>query len=194
MLEAIGNPNLAFLMLVAGVLALYWELHMPGFSAPGLAGIVLVCAGLFGLWENAPTWYGSAFILLALFLFGFELKFSSHGASGVIGAIFLAAGAIRLIPGPHPIQPTLAVAVAAALAAITIFLGYLAFRSRRLAPITGSGRLIGQTGISRTNVGSEGTVFVQGEYWQARSALPIAPGTRVSIERVEGLILYVTEA
>lgn len=194
MLEAVANPNLAFLLLVTGVMALYWELHVPGSFAPGIVGTVLVCLGVYGLWENAPTWYGSALILCALILLAVELKLSSHGASGVIGAILLATGAIRLIPGPHAIQPSLAIAVAVALAAITVFLGYLGLRARQSKLLTGTDSLIGEIGVSRTSIGSDGTVFVRGEYWQARSALPIPPGTRVSIERVEGLTLYVKEA
>lgn len=194
MLEAIADPNFAFLVLVAGVLALYWELHAPGSFAPGVIGAILVCAGIFGLWENAPTWYGSILIGGAVVLLAVELKFSSHGVSGVLGAVLLAAGAIRLIPGPRRIHPSLAIAVALALAGIAVFLGYIGLRARRAVLLTGMDRLIGEIGVARTSIGSEGTVFVRGEYWQAKSDSPIAAGVRISIERVQGLTLYVKEA
>ncbi len=194
MLETLSDTNVAFLMLVAGVVALSWEVHAPGLFGPGLIGVILLCAGAFGLWENTPTWYGSTLIVLALVLLTVELKFSSHGISGVLGAVLLAAGAIGLIRGPHSINPILAVAVAAALCVIAIFLGVLGLRARHTAVVSGIETLVGQVGVSRTGVGSQGTVFVRGEYWQAKSDLPIPAGVHVAVQRVDGLTLYVKEA
>ena len=58
--------------------------------------------------------------------------------------------------------------------------------------MTGIETLVGEIGVSRTEINPEGTVFVRGEYWRARSGQTIPAGQRVSIKRVEGnLILYV---
>jgi membrane-bound serine protease (ClpP class) len=192
--ETLIDPNVAFLMLVVGIIALSWELHAPGMFGPGLIGVILVCAGAFGLWKNTPTWYGSTLILLALVLLAMELVVSSHGISGIFGAILLAAGAISLIRGPRAINPVLAIAVAAAVCAIAIFLGVLGFKARRAAVVSGVETLVGQVGVSRTSIGSHGMVLVRGEYWQARSDSPIPAGTHVSVQRVDGLTLYVKEA
>ena len=52
--------------------------------------------------------------------------------------------------------------------------------------------LVGEIGVSRTEINLEGTVFVRGEYWRARSDQPIAAGHRVSILSVgENLVVYV---
>jgi membrane-bound serine protease (ClpP class) len=192
--ETLIDPNVAFLMLVVGIIALSWELHAPGMFGPGLIGVILVCAGSFILWKNTPTWYGSTLIFLALLLLALELVVSSHGISGVFGAILLAAGAISLIRGPHAINPLLAVAVAGALCVIAVFLGVLGLKARRAAVVSGIGTLVGQVGVSRTSIGSRGTVLVRGEYWQARSDSPIPAGAHVSVQRVDGLTLYVKEA
>ncbi len=192
--DALADPNFAFILLIAGVLALYWELHAPGSIAPGVIGIFLLCAGVFGLWENAPTWYGSALILIALVLLAVELKVGGHGVSGTLGAVLLLIGALALVRGPRRINPALAAAVSIALCSITIFLGYLALRARRSTLLTGVQRLVGELGEARTEISSQGTVLVRGEYWQARSDVPIPTGARVSIERVQGMTLYVKEA
>src|SRR6476660_3185237 len=134
--EALFDPNVAFLMLVVGIIALSWELHAPGMFGPGLIGIILLCAGVFG-------------------------------------AILLASGAVGLIRGPHAINPVLAVAVAAAVCVIAIFLGFLGLKARRAAVVSGIETLVGQVGVSRTDIGLQGTVFVRGEYWQAKSDSPI---------------------
>jgi membrane-bound serine protease (ClpP class) len=193
MAESLADPNLAFLLLIAGILGLYWELHAPGAILPGAIGIVLLCAAVFGLWENSPTWYGSVLILSALLFLATEVKFSSHGASGLVGAILLAFGALTLVSGPRRIQPVLVIAVSMALCSITIFLGYLGVRARRNVLRTGMESLVGESGVSRTDINLQGTVLVRGEYWQARSGAPIPPGARVSVERVDGMTLYVRQ-
>jgi len=192
--DVLADSNFAFIILIAGVLALYWELHAPGLIVPGVVGAFLLCLGVFGLWENAPTWYGSVLILMAFVLLALELKVGGHGVSGASGAVLLLVGALLLVPGAHRINPALAAAVSIALCSIAIFLGYLALRARRSALLTGVDRLVGQVGVARTEISSQGTVLVRGEYWQARSNVPIPPGSRVSIERVQDMTLYVKEA
>jgi membrane-bound serine protease (ClpP class) len=188
------DPNLAFLLLVSGMLGLYWELHTPGGFVPGLIGLLLVAAGLFGLAQDAPTWYGMSAIALAALLLGAEMKIYSHGISGLAGALLLSIGAVALVRGPHGISPVLAGSLSVALAAIALFLGYLGMKTRHLKPRTGSDELVGEVGRTRTNLEPEGTVFVRGEYWRARSSVTIPAGSRVLIERVEGLLLYVKGA
>jgi membrane-bound serine protease (ClpP class) len=194
MLDALADPNFAFVVLIAGVLALYWELHAPGSIAPGVIGVFLLCAGAFGLWENTPTWYGSVLISIALLLLAVEVKLGGHGVSGASGAVLLLIGALAVLRGPRRINPALAVAVSIALCSITVFLGYLALRARRGRLLTGLQSLVGEVGVARTEISPHGTVLVRGEYWQAKSSVPIPTGTRVSIERVQGMTLYVKEA
>lgn len=188
------DPNLSFLILIAGILGLYWELYAPGSIFPGVIGLFLLCAGVFGLWENAPTWYGSLLILLGFVLLAAELKLGGHGISGASGAVLLLIGAVAVVRGPRRINPAVATAVSLALCAIAIFLGYLALRVRRSKLLTGVERLVGQVGEARTEISPRGTVLVRGEYWQARSNVPIPTGARVSVERVQDMTLDVKEA
>lgn len=191
---AIADPDVAFLLLIAGALGIYWELHAPGGFLPGILGVFLLVTGILGLWQDTPTWYGSILILLAILLLGAELKFGSHGASGVSGAVLLSVGAIALFQGTRRIHPALAVAVSIALCLIAVFLGYLGLRVRRSARLTGLQTLVGEKGISRTEINSQGTVSVRGELWQAKSQQSIPAGAPVLIERVQDFTLYVKEA
>lgn len=191
---ALTDPNLAFFLVVLGLLGVYWELHAPGTIVPGIVGVLLVCVGAYGLYQDHPTWYGLIFLVLAVLLLGIELKFYTHMISGTAGAILLAFGAILLIQGPTGIAPAFAIAVAAAFGIIVIFLGVLANRALKSRIMTGVEQLVGETGIARTEINPEGTVFVQGAYWQARSDSLIPAGKRVSIERVDNLVLFVKEA
>ena len=190
---AIFDPNVAFVLLVLGALGVYWEMHAPGLVAPGVIGILLVCVGAYGLYEDTPTWYGLTLIALAILLLTVELKYYTHMVSGITGTVLLALGAILLLQGPRRVAPALSIAVAAAFGVITIFLGLLGMRARKAKPITGLATLVGEIGVARTNIDPTGTVFVHGEYWQACSDREIPAGKPVSIERVQDLVLYVKE-
>lgn len=144
--------------------------------------------------SEAPTWYGLLLLVLAVTLLAVELKVYTHMISGIVGAILLAFGIILLFPAPGQISPTVAIAVSAALGIIIIFLGTLGIRARKSKLLTGIQTLIGQTGVSSTPVNPAGTVFVNGEYWQARSNHAIEAGQPVRVERVDDLTIWVTEA
>lgn len=188
---ALADPNLAFVLLVLGALGLVWELHAPGMFVPGILGAILMCIGAYGLYQDSPTWYGITLVIVALLLLGIELKYFTHFISGITGAILLAFGAITLVQGPRRIMPPVAFAVAAAFGIITVFLGLLAMRARRVKHMTGLESLVGEVGVSRTDINPEGTVFLRGEYWRARSPQSISAGQRVCVRSVDNLVLYV---
>jgi membrane-bound serine protease (ClpP class) len=189
---ALADPNLAFLLLVLGALCVYWEVHAPGMVLPGLLGVLLICTGAYGIYQDSPTWYGLTLLVLAIILLTIELKYYTHMISGVAGTILLGFGALALIQGPRRITPGVAIAISVAFGIITIFLGLLGMRARKSKQMTGIETLVGEIGVSRTEINPEGTVFVRGEYWSARSRLPIAVGQRVTVQRVEdNLVVYV---
>jgi membrane-bound serine protease (ClpP class) len=191
---ALADPNVAFLLLVLGALGVYWEVHAPGMVLPGLLGVLLICTGAYGIYQDSPSWYGLTLLILAIILLTVELRYYTHMVSGIAGTILLAFGALVLIQGPRRITPGLAIAISAAFGIITVFLGLLGMRARDTKQMTGIQTLVGELGVSRTEINPEGTVFVRGEYWQARSAQPIAAGERVSIKGVQGNLILEVEA
>ena len=189
---ALTDPNVAFLLLVLGALGVYWEVHAPGMVLPGVLGVLLICTGAYGIYEDSPTWYGLTLLVLAVILLTIELRYYTHMISGIAGTVLLVMGALMLIQGPRRITPGIAVSISAAFGIITIFLGLLGMRARKNKQMTGVDTLVGEVGVSRTEINPEGTVMVRGEYWRARSAQPILAGQRVSIRRVEDdLVVYV---
>lgn len=191
---ALTDPNVAFVLLVLGALGMYWEMHAPGMIAPGVLGILLVCAGAYGLYQDSPSWYGVTLIALAVLLLGIELKYYTHMVSGLAGTVLLGVGAIFLLQGPRRVTPALASAVSVAFGIITIFLGVLGMRAGKSRRLMGLKTMVGETGVSRTAIDPEGTVFVHGEYWKARSGEAIAAGERVCVDQVKDLVLVVKKA
>jgi membrane-bound serine protease (ClpP class) len=56
---------------------------------------------------------------------------------------------------------------------------------------TGMAGMIGLYGKAQTAIAPEGTVFVRGELWRARSPMMIAPGEAVRVIDINGLTINV---
>ena len=135
---------------------------------------------------------GLLLLVTAGLLLVVELKYYTHMVSGILGAALLALGIMLVLGGE--VSPAIAIAISAALGAIVVFLGTLGMRARKAKRLTGLETMIGEKGVSRTPLNPDGTVFVNGEYWQARSNHAIEAGQQVRVERIENMTIWVTEA
>ena len=194
MLPSLSDPNLLVVLLVLGAIGVFWEMHAPGMIVPGVLGLLLIAAAAYGLYQDSATWYGVTLLLCAGLLLGIELKYYTHMISGIAGAVLFAFGTIVLLQGPRRVSPAVGIGVSVALGTIIVFLGSLAMRASKARVLTGLQTLIGETGTVRIPLNPEGTVFVNGEYWQARSNHRIDAGQKVRVEKVDDMTVWVTEA
>ena len=194
LLGTLMDPNLAFLLLALGGLALFAEFNHPGAVVPGVTGIVSILLALFAL-NLLPTRFAALSLIVAAFiLFALEAKFVSHGILAIGGAVCLIFGALFLVDGPIPemrIQPWSAIAVSLPIAVIASILAMLVLRARQTPVITGSEGMVGQVGVAQTSLGPDGKVFVRGELWNAVATEPVTSGAAVRIRSLDGLLLLV---
>ncbi|HEU5234709.1 MAG TPA: nodulation protein NfeD [Terriglobales bacterium] len=191
------NPNTAFLVLIIGALAIYFEFNHPGAVIPGVIGIIFVILAVFALNLLPLRFAGVALIITAFVLFALEAKFATHGALGLGGTAVLILGALLLVDGPIPqmrIRLLTAVAVSVPFGLITMFLVDIAVRARRNKVVTGERGLIGEIGVAQTLLRPDGKVFVHGEIWNAHASVPIDPGSSVRVTAVHDLTLTVEPA
>ena len=196
-LDRIIQPDAFFILLLIGVVGLYWEFTHPGMFAPGVIGGIALVLALFAMHMLPVNFAGLLLIILALILFVLEAKFPTHGVLGVGGAIAMLLGALMLVrspitPGGVDLSTALAVTIPVAL--IVIFLMRLVLRSFKWKRSTGSEQLVGSEGElveSVQSVGTKGMVLVHGELWRAAAGESIPKGTRVRVSRVDGLTLTV---
>lgn len=104
-------------------------------------------------------------------------------------------GGLLLVDGPIPemrVHLLTALAVSIPLGIITVFLMTIALRAHRNKVTTGVQGLVGEVGVAESELRPQGKVFVHGELWNAISSEPIAVGESIVINRVDGLLLYVS--
>jgi len=197
LMSALMDPNIAFLLLVLGGLAIFAEFNHPGAVVPGVVGVIAIVLALFAL-NFLPTRFAAlALLLVAFALFALEAKFASHGVLAIGGIVSMIIGALFLVDGPIPqmrVNIVTATAASIPIGLIAVFLTTLVLRARRGKVATGSEGMIGQIGIARTPVGADGKVFVHGELWNAVASNAIAEGARVRVAGINGLHLVVEPA
>ena len=193
-LNYLMDPNIAFILLAIGALALYAEFNHPGAVVPGTVGIVFILIAAFAL-NLLPTRFAALGLILAAFaLFAAEAKFATHGVLTVGGIALLTLGGLLLVDSPIPemrVHLLTALAVSIPLGLITAFLMTLAVKARRNKVVTGVEGLVGETGVAQTALSPGGKIFVHGELWDAVSSSDVPAGQSVVVRRVDGLLLQV---
>jgi len=201
-LTHIVEPNVAFILLIVGVLGLYVEFNHPGMFAPGVIGGIAILLALYAMNMLPVSITGIVLIALALALFVLEAKFPTHGILGVGGTIAMILGAIMLVQSPWTgmgVRPSTALAVTIPFAVIAIVLMRAVLRSRAWKQATGSEELVGEEGEVTEPVGASpavGMVRVHGELWRAAASngASIPKGARVRVKGIHGLTLEVEPA
>ncbi|MGO9085423.1 MAG: NfeD family protein [Candidatus Sulfotelmatobacter sp.] len=193
-LDTLMDPNLAFLLLAIGALALYIEFNHPGAVIPGTVGVVFILVAAFAL-NLLPTRFAALVLILGSFaLFAAEAKLATHGVLTIGGIALLTLGGLLLVDSPIPemrVHLVTALAVSIPLGLITAFLMIKALQARRNKIVTGAQGIVGETGVAQTALSPQGKVFVHGELWDATASSPLPVGQLVVVRRVDGLILEV---
>ncbi len=193
-LDDLMDPNVAFLILAIGALALYVEFNHPGAVIPGTVGVVFILVAAFAL-NFLPTRFAALGLILGAFaLFAAEAKFASHGILTVGGIALLTLGGLLLVDAPIPemrVHLVTALAISIPLGIITAFLMTIALQARRNKVVTGEQGLVGETGVAQTNLSPQGKVFVHGELWDAIASTSLIAGQLVIVRAVDGLTLQV---
>jgi membrane-bound serine protease (ClpP class) len=193
-LNAVSNPNVAYVLMMLGMLGLFFELSNPGVILPGVIGGISLILAFFAFQALPVNYAGVLLIVFALILFIAEIKIVSHGMLAVGGVISMVFGSLLLFESPEPylrvswvvILPTVLVTALFFLIAVT-----KAVQVHRQRPVSGSEGLVGELGRAESDLAPEGKVFVRGEYWDAWSDQRIENGEKVSVAEVVGMRLKV---
>lgn len=193
-LDSLMEPDFAFLLLIIGALALYFEFNHPGAVIPGAVGVVFILLAAFAL-NLLPTRYAALGLILGAFgLFAAEAKFATHGVFTVGGIVLLTLGGLLLVDSPIPemrVHLLTALAVSIPFGLITAFLMTIAVKARRNKVVTGAQGLVGETGVAQTALSPQGKVFVHGELWDAVASTALPVGQLVVVRQIDGLTLQV---
>lgn len=189
-LSTIANPQIAYILMLLGVMGLYFELSNPGAVLPGVVGAVSLVLALLAFQQLPISYAGLALLALGIIFLILEINVVSYGLLTVAGALSFVLGSLLLFRGPIPemrlhlpfVLPTALVFLGLSAALVRLVVG-----AHRGKVATGAGGLVAEVGRAVTALGpdSPGEVFVHGELWKAQSEVAVEAGQPVEITAVE---------
>jgi membrane-bound serine protease (ClpP class) len=197
-LNIITDPNVAYVLMMLGMLGLFFELSNPGVILPGVIGGISLILAFFAFQSLPINYAGLLLILFGIVLLVAEIKIVSHGILAIGGMISMSLGSLMLFDSPEVgfrvswwvIAPTVG-----ATAGLFLFVVAAGVRALGRPPATGAEGLVGKTATVRERLGPEGQVMVLGEIWRAvAEGEPLELGAQVRIVAVDGLTLRVAKA
>jgi len=203
-LSFLADPNVAFLLISLGTLALAVEIWSPGLWVPGAIGVVSLVLGFAGVGFLPFSWAAVVLLGLAVLFFVLEALHPGVGLFGAFGAVALVLGGLFLLGGSELPGQTLAVSrwLLAAVGVLTAALTVLLVREMRLShrPVYVSPyareRLLGELALVTVRLAPRGEVWLAGESWTAelRGADSAEVGERVRVAELSQLGLVVEPA
>ncbi len=197
-LNVITDPNVAYILMMLGMLGLFFELSNPGVVLPGVIGGISLILAFFAFQSLPISYAGVLLILFGIVLLIAEIKIVSHGVLALGGIVSMALGSLMLFDAPElgfrvswwAIVPM--VGLTSGLFLFVVAAGVRALSGRQLLGPSG---LVGTLGVARERLAPEGHVLVHGELWRAvAEGGPLEPGAQVRVLAIDGLTLRVGKA
>jgi len=196
-LHVISDPNIAYILLSLATIGLITEISNPGLIFPGVVGGICLFLAFYSLGVLNAYWAGVLLIFLAIGLFVAEVFTQAFGILTAGGIASLVIGSLILFSHNSPemqVNKGLIAGVTILIAAFIAFIVGAAVRGQRRRVATGAEGLIGKVAVAKTSLDPKGTVLVEGELWKAvLDSGKVEPGEEVTITKVEGLKLFVTQ-
>ncbi|MGB2843156.1 MAG: nodulation protein NfeD [Halobacteriota archaeon] len=200
-LETLGNPQIAAILLIVGIYGLIFGFLSPGTYVPEMIGAICLILALYGMGLFDVNMFGVLLIIIAVLLFIAEVLTPTFGILTTGGAVCLIIGALILPKGPLLVNLqwftdflVIIIGVAAAFAAFFFFAMGAVLKTRKRRAQVGAEELIGKVTKAETEINEDGgTIKLRGEIWNARTLAGemIKEGEKVEIIDREGLTLIV---
>lgn len=192
LLMIIGDPNIAYMLMLLGFYGLLFELANPGYVLPGVIGGTALLLALYAFQVLPVNYAGLALIVLGLSFMVAEAFTPSFGALGIGGLVAFIFGSVILMDeqGLQVSRFLIGSTGLFSLACILLLIGkVLTIRRKKVA--TGKEQLLDSTGVVMEDFTENGRVWVLGESWLASCSTPLKKGDRVRVLSREGLKLFV---
>ncbi|NLL37915.1 MAG: nodulation protein NfeD [Fretibacterium sp.] len=198
LIQFLSSPDIAYLLLVGGLMALFYEVVTPGGFVLGIIGALMLLMGSVGLRMLPFNWAGVALVGAGVIVMGLDILLGGMGVLILLGLAVITAGGLFLFKAPGGELLHISIAVFAGMvltlgACFTFFAMKIA-RTLRSKISTGQQGLVGLEADVSEELVPEGMVRCRGELWRARTeGKPLKVGAKVRVVAVEGITLLVKE-
>ena len=193
-MEFLLDPNIAYLILLGGVLLAMMSLASPGTGLFEIGAFFCIALAGYAIYNLSFNWWALLLLGLSIVPFVYAIQKPKRELYLALSILLLIVGSVFMFPrtaGQAMVNPIVAIIASALVAGFLWVAVRKSVEATSARPTHDLSGLVGQIGEARTSVNEEGSVLVAGELWSARSEEPIPAGSSIRVLRREGFILIV---
>ncbi len=196
-MQFLFDPNVAYLLLIAGMLFSLLAIMTPGTGIPEILAVFAMLLAGYAVYHLSFNWWALAILLLSIVPFVYSIRGPRRGAWLIVAITGFTIGSVFFFPaatGLISVNPLLASVTTIVYSAFLWVAVRKVVEAAQVRPVHELANLIGQTGEAKTAVKEDGSVQVAGELWSARSTRSVAAGSPVKVIGRDGFVLIVERA
>lgn len=197
-LEILLDPNVAYLLLWAGITLALLAILSPGTILLELSAFILLIGAGVTLFFLDINYWALGVMALGVIFFLMSLRYPEQWWYLAISIVCLVLGSIFIFREENwwdpAVNPFLALIVSGLSGVFFWFATRKILEARQARPTHDLDNLIGAIGESKTEIHRDGSVQIGSELWSAESDLPIPNGARIRVVGIKGFTLVVESA
>jgi membrane-bound serine protease (ClpP class) len=188
------DPNIAYLILLGGVLLAMLSLASPGTGLFEIGAFFCIALAGYAIYNLSFNWWALLLLGLSIVPFVYAIQKPKRELYLALSILLLVVGSVFMFPRTADqaiVNPFVAIVASALVAGFLWIAVRKSVEATSAKPTHDLAGLVGQVGEARTKIDDEGSVLVAGELWSARSENPITAGSPIRVLRREGFVLIV---
>lgn len=188
------EPNVAYLILLGGVLLGLMALVTPGTGFFEIGAFFCLALAGYAVYNLSFNWWALAILLLSIVPFIYAIQKPKREPYLGLSILLLVLGSAFLfaVDSWKPaVNPFIALVTSGLMSVFLWVVVRKTVQAAGVRPVHDLEILVGSTGEARSKIHEEGSVYLEGEMWSAKSDTPIPDGSSIRVVRREGFILVV---
>ena len=188
------EPNVAYLILLGGVLFGLMAIVTPGTGLFEVGAFFCLALAGYAVYNLSFNWWALVILFLSIGPFIYAIQKPKRELYLGISIFLLVLGSVFLFAtdGWKPaVNPFVALVTSGLLSTFLWIIVRKTVQAAGVRPVHDLETLVGSIGEAKSKIYAEGSVYVAGEMWSARSDQVIPSGSSIRVVRREGFILVV---
>ena len=188
------EPNIAYLILLGGILLSMMAIVAPGTGLFEVGAFFCLALAGYAVYNLSFNWWAIVLLGLSITPFIYSIQKPKRELYLGLSILLLVAGSVFLfaVDGWKPaVNPLVAIVASGLMAAFLWIAVRKTVQAAGIPPTHDLGVLIGRIGEAKSKIHEEGSVYVAGEIWSAKSDTLIPAGSSIRVVRREGFVLVV---
>lgn len=189
------DPNVAYLIFLTGIVLVFIAVATPGTGLVEIGALFCFVLTGYALYNLSINWWALVILLLSVVPFIQAIRKPKSFLFLALSILLIVTGSVFLFASDDgsliSVNPIIALISSGLVAVFLWFLFRKAFEAISRRPTHDLEALVGQTGEAKSAIHGDGSVYVAGEIWSARSDSEIPAGSHVRVVRRDGFTLVV---